>query len=76
MATTYLNIQLSVVDASGNVNVIYPQTLASLVTTNPSTTGLSSTSTTVEKALTELNSNTKKYVERCTIFGGSFNHYI
>ena len=61
MATTYSNIQLSVVDASGNVNVIYPQTLASLVTTNPSTTGLSSASTTVEKALTELNINTKKY---------------
>ena len=61
MATTYSNIQMSVVDASGNVNVIYPQTQASIVTSSPSTTGLSSTSTTVEKALTELNSKCLAY---------------
>ena len=66
MATTYNNAQIGVVDASGNLNVIYPITKA---------TNVAYKSTNVDTVLTSLSNNkaSKKWTFKAEV--GSVNGY-
>ena len=54
MATNYYNAQIGVVDASGNVNVIYPITKADNVDVTSANYGGSSATTVLQTALNNL----------------------
>ena len=54
MATNYYNAQIGVVDASGNVNVIYPITKATNVDVTSANYGGSSATTVLQTALNNL----------------------
>ena len=56
MATTYNNCQMGIVDGSGNLSVIYPQTNATLVSCTSAKYGGSSNVTNVQSALNDLSS--------------------
>ena len=66
MATTYNNCQMGIVDASGNLSVIYPQTKASLVSCDSAKYGGSSAVTNVQSALNNLASAYVKVAQNAT----------
>ena len=63
MATTYNNCQMGIVDASGNLSVIYPQTKANLVSCDSATYGGSSNVTNVQSALNNLSNAFNKLAD-------------
>jgi len=64
MATTYNNCQMGIVDASGNLSVIYPQTKASLVSCDSGNYGGSSAVTDVQSALNNLSTALGNYMPK------------
>ena len=62
MATTYNNCQMGIVDTSGNLSVIYPQTKASLVSCDSAKYGGSSNVTNVQSVLNNLSTALGNYL--------------
>ena len=60
MATTYNNAQIGVVDASGNLNVIYPITKATNVAYK--STSVDEKLTSLQSAVDTLNKNLSKHI--------------